>query len=130
VDHLVEVNLGDLVGDVAPGRLGDLVPDAPLRQELHHVEQVLLLPLLRLLRHRLGHRRRPLRRGAGTQCSLRRQRRKPEGAPEKTHRPLSHGHKELKGVGVAIARGGDEPREKRKRAPASERVWRRREAKG
>ena len=53
VDHLVEVDLGDLVGDVAPSGLGDLVSDAPPGQELHHIEQVLLLPLLRLLRRRL-----------------------------------------------------------------------------
>jgi hypothetical protein len=111
VDHLVEVDLGDLVGNVAPGRLGDLVPDAPLRQELHNVEQVLLLPFLRLLRHRLRRRRRTLRRCAGAQGSLRWWRRKPEGAPEQAHRPLRHGHLELKGVG-AIACGqqtNDEP---------------------
>jgi hypothetical protein len=111
VDHLVEVDLGDLVGNVAPGRLGDLVPDAPLRQELHNVEQVLLLPLLRLLRHRLRRRRRTLRRGAGAQGSLRWWRRKPEGAPEQAHRPLRHGHLELKGVGETACgqQTNDEP---------------------
>ena len=119
VDHLVEVDLGDLVGDVAPSGLGNLVPDAPPRQELDHVEQVLLLPLLRLLRRRLGRRRRPLRRrrGAGTQGSLRRRRRDPEGPPEQAHRPLGHGHREPE-VGLDVIRAGGS-RRRRMRAPAS-----------
>ena len=118
VDHLVEVDLGDLVGDVAPSGLGDLVSDAPPGQELHHIEQVFLLPLLRLLRRRLG-RRRPLRRrrGAGTQGSLRRRRREPEGPPEQAHRPLRHGHRKAEVVLDAIRTG--DSRRRRMRAPAS-----------
>lgn len=98
--NLVEVDLGDLVGDVAPGGLGDLVAHAPRRQELHHVEQVLLLlPPLRLLR-RL-RRRSPLRgrRGAGAaQGSLRGQGPEPEGSPEQAQPPLRHSHRDPKKI--------------------------------
>ena len=93
---LVEVDLGDVVGDVAPGGLGDLVADAPVGQELHHVEQVLLLPRplrlsLRRRRRRSGSSRRG---GAGAQGPLGCRRREPEGPPEETaHRPLRHGHR-------------------------------------
>lgn len=112
-EHLVEVDLGDLVGDVAPGGLGDLVPDAPPGQELHHVEQVLLLPpLLRLLRRRL---RRTVcrRRGAATQGSLCRRRREPEGPPEQAHRPLHCGHREPEVGPGAIREGGSRKRRTR-----------------
>lgn len=70
---LVEIDLGDLVGDAGPVSLGHVVPDAPVGKELSHLEQVLLLLPLRLLRRSgrrsAARRRRRRRRSGGAEVS-------------------------------------------------------------
>ena len=47
-DNLVQIDLGELVGDILPVGLSHLIADPPVGEELYHVEQVLLLPSFRL----------------------------------------------------------------------------------
>lgn len=68
---LVEIDLGDLVGYPGPVRLGHVVTESPVGQELSHLEKVLLLFSLGFLRGR-GRRVRVLhrrRRRSSTEAS-------------------------------------------------------------
>jgi len=47
VQYLVEIDFGDLVRYIGPMRFSQVVSDTPMRQELSHLEEVLLLSSFR-----------------------------------------------------------------------------------
>lgn len=119
---LVEIDLGQLVGDVSPVGLRHLIADPPFGKELYHVEQVLLLPPLRL--RLAGSRGTRSRKSDGSAKASKKRKGLAEEADDRCvrQRPLHHCRRRRHG---RRERGSTNPSSKARDEETSEcyRVW-------